>query len=340
MRGRYKVLLAVLGMAAAVVFVFWLAARPRGVFAAKYQGQNLLYWAGQYRHASDGPYGGLREAREAKKDAATAIRALATNNLPELARALNHNFRPREERIEAATSWLPRGFRDWLIAGPLADHAEERSNAARFALVLLGPDAAPAIPEIEKLILGPDKVVAGKASYLVLPYLGTNSVPWLLTLMADENHPRRVNAMESFCIMASFTHTNTNPMALPILLRGLQSNHPDVVLYAAAALGSMQQEPVLCVPALTSALTNVNPQVRSTVNIALGKFHENARAALPGLVRTPAGPASDVGFQPVGLAYQVQGQPPPGTYTNTAPASAVPSVRELLFDRPGLPGAR
>ncbi len=102
----------------------------------------------------------------------------------------------------------------------------------------------------------------------------------------------------------------------------------------------MQLEPGLCIPALTGALSNSTPQVRTAAMEALGKFRESARAALPGLVQTSQDPRDDVGFQPVGVMYQAPGQTAPGSYTNTMPASAVPSVRELLFERPGLPGSR
>lgn len=272
MRGRYQVLLAVLGVVVVVMAIlFWSSPRPRGVFAAKYEGHTLTYWVEKYRSARESFHGDLPQMRKMAQEAEIAIRVLSSNNAPELARELK--YISHAERDYSIKDSISRASDE-----PLADRPEERARAAETALFLLGPEAAPAIPELETLILGTNNHVAARAAEL-LPWLGTNSVPWLLTLMADDKHPRQAYASGIFRYMTQRLQTNTSAAALPVLLRGLQSTNLAVALAAADSLGEMQQQPEVCIPALTNALTNADSFFRMEVTNALDKFRQSARVA-------------------------------------------------------------
>ena len=77
--------------------------------------------------------------------------------------------------------------------------------------------------------------------------------------------------------------TNARP-ALPNLV-ALLANTNGLAVYAGYAVGELQLEPQLVVLALTSCLQRSNDAIRFSAARALGGFGEEARSAVPALVR-------------------------------------------------------
>ncbi len=317
---RFKILIALIVVAACGWFV-WHLLRPRGVFETTYRGRNLLFWARLEIS---------RRETNGGEDPACAIRALCSNNLPVLVAALNYDPDIRDTKLEDAAAWLPPGrLRWWLLAGPLADHDEQRAAAADVALQVLGPEAASVVPQVEQLI-GSTNLNISMRAWNVLPHLGSNSVPWLLSRMADERHPQHSEAVHAFCNLTLHLGTNTSPAVIPVVMQCLHSRDPRAVMFAAHSLGNIQLEPATCVPGLIGLLTNGASQARFSAIISLGRFGRDARAAVPELTRALRDPSANVRTAAAEALVKIS----PEVYTNT-PAAEL--NQEGFTRRYGLP---
>ena len=72
--------------------------------------------------------------------------------------------------------------------------------------------------------------------------------------------------------------------AVPVLVRNLRNESPDIRYGSAFCLGEIRQAHAVAVPALMSALDDPNPRVRMCAASALGEFATDAKAALPKLL--------------------------------------------------------
>jgi HEAT repeat protein len=146
--------------------------------------------------------------------------------------------RPRER---AALNTLEAGLR----------HANfQPRQLAAMLLGELGPDAAPVVPSLAKLLSDIDESV-------------------------------RTAAAEALAKIG-----RDGPSAVPALLRALEDEKPKVRTAAATALGLYAQKPAAVVPALARLLRDRDASVRQAASAALVGFGGEARAAVPALAET------------------------------------------------------
>ena len=202
------------------------------------------------------------------------------------------------------------------LRGALADPAKAvRAEAAR-ALGVIGPMAAPAVPDLIALLAdedeavrchaaeslgkvgGPTEGVIGalegvlvdiseavrKAAAHTLGSLGhkaASAVPALLPLLQDREESVRLAAAEAVGRIGTL-----NGDATPTLVEGLAHRDNVVRAETAEALGTIGVSAAEATPALVNALTDANDRVRAKAAEALGKIGEAAAEdAVPSLVR-------------------------------------------------------
>ena len=78
--------------------------------------------------------------------------------------------------------------------------------------------------------------------------------------------------------------TNAEP-AVPLLIAALTNSDDRVVGVVASALGRIQRQPDVCVPALIPLLDSPNPITRQRSMMALGPFGGAATSAVPAMIR-------------------------------------------------------
>ena len=265
MRRRWKILIALAGLAVCAVLV-WNSVRTQDVFGRTYKGRTLADWI---------------DDKSGSADQFVAIQVLCSNGIPALLEAMKYDPKPSRDRIAFRLSWSPGPLRQWL---PLSDRGEYRAEVAVAAMVFLGTNAAPAIPILEQLAANTNGLIADRAFY-TLRFLGTNSIPWLLPILADTNNPHSAKALELFYSLAWRWTTNVSPEACPLVAQYLHAKSETLVINAAASLSYVKGRPDVCVPALIEALSNTDAHCRMLVMDALGDYGEAARTAVPMLRR-------------------------------------------------------
>lgn len=284
---RYKVLLALAGAALCAVLIGSLSREP-GVFGKTYEGHTLEYWTRQVYRGDD---------QHEREKTLLPIRALCSNNLPELVAALDYDPYPREWKLRNNLSWLPGGLRGWLISnGPLADRRHKHIVTATAALAVLDDEAAPAIPRLEILTRSTNDTIS-MAAFNMLVCIGTNGPPRLLAAMADETHPQRLLTIESFDAFWFRFTKEVRTSAVPVLVRCLQSTNSRIARAAASTLGTLKTDPAKSVPALIDALQNPDTETRKSVIFALGPFDATAGPAVPALLNACLDTNRDVRYE-------------------------------------------
>ncbi|MEY4388153.1 MAG: hypothetical protein RLY20_3436 [Verrucomicrobiota bacterium] len=180
-------------------------------------------------------------------EAEIAVRAMGTNAIPYLLRWLadtdsNHNLH------------APNGF------------------------AILGETAAPAIPQLEQLLLGTNELAATLAAS-ALGRIGRPAAPVLIGALTNANYRISTDA----ALRLQDLGTNALP-AIPILLKQLESPRAKIRARATDTLGSMELEPATVVPALTRRLYDSSDPVRHLAVSALAEFGPAAKSAAPDLM--------------------------------------------------------
>jgi len=146
------------------------------------------------------------------------------------------------------------------------------------AFEVLGPIAAPALPELTRRIGATNFPTARDRALAALAHIGPRAVPTMAKVLSTETDAQRMWVM--VCVEAM--GTNARPL-LPLLVTNLQHQNIDIAVNSAYELGELKLEPALVVPALTAALVDNRPELRTSACTALSKFGHNARQALPSI---------------------------------------------------------
>jgi HEAT repeat protein len=161
--------------------------------------------------------------------------------------------------------------------------AETRAWAAQQALIFLGPDAVPAIPDLVRIF---QKRGGPNSAYLagnVLSTLGKDALPTLLQCCADPTCNNQEALVDLIGHMRDLGEAAAP--AVPIICNLLEQADPDLRNTCAAALGNLGAVPELSVPALAAALTNALQNQLSLLSRkcaeALGKFGVSSSNAVP-----------------------------------------------------------
>lgn len=250
-----------------------------------YQGKSLSGWLRVYRR----PIGAM--APGVSPEAAEAIRHIGTNALPFLVSWL-------QERQELP-AWKQKVFSvvyRWKLGAPGREILLEwvagrqlRAGRAFWGFVILGEAARSAVPDLERVAHGADRLSAA-AAITALGYVGPEGLRPLLSMITNSAFPLRKEAMGSLSQMR-YLGANAHP-AIVLLIQSL--GDPDLAPAAADGLGRLRLESEISVPALAQCMNSTNPQLRMWGALSLGRFGGSARAAVPGLVKTLDDPEADV----------------------------------------------
>jgi HEAT repeat protein len=162
------------------------------------------------------------------------------------------------------------------LAALLRDEEPEVREAAARALGRLGPVAEAAIPALDEALQGR----AGLVAVAGLGGIGPAAVPALLAAFREGDCNTRVATAWGLAQIGPAAQAAVAPLA-----EALEGEEPLVRVSAAAALWHIARHPA-AVPALARALTlNPDAEVRFRAAQALEEIGQEAKAAVPALVR-------------------------------------------------------
>jgi len=265
-------------LVAGAVLVLCAVLRPRDD-EPSYQGRTLSEWLTVYEDNRVGPL--VKRDPELTKQAKDAVLHIGTNALPLLVGWLD--YEPEKWRYRAAdVGAMLGGNRLMRIA---AGKRMVRSGYALTAFEILGPQAAPAVPALTKLLTPwRDRT---DAALMALMFIGEAGFPPLVSVVTNKTAPLayRISAAQRIAAPGMNPGTNT-AWAAPPLLSCI--DEPTLAPLAFSALGDLKIEPALVVPILAQRLEDGNAVVAYAAAEALGKFGAAASNAVPDLVRALA----------------------------------------------------
>jgi peptidoglycan/xylan/chitin deacetylase (PgdA/CDA1 family) len=178
------------------------------------------------------------------KDAVEAIRQIGTNGLPLL--------------VEWATA-----KRSWILAASESNmqRHERRLRRGFMGLYVLGPAAAPAVPQLAAMLSDP---MGGVDAAACLALTGPSSVPLLTNVLGGSNPYARDYAMRVVGNLGSLA-----PDAVPMLLAIARSPVDPLAGTALCTLAEVSQDPAQHVPLFTEKLAD--PRVAADAAFALGR---------------------------------------------------------------------
>src|SRR5262245_15768594 len=186
MRRSRKILLA---GAIVVVFGLLLASRPDD--EPSYNGRKLSYWLKTYN---------LSNRRAEQLEAEQAIKSIGTNALPCLVRWIGNDKAPSRLQqgvvrlLAKKPALFQRKLAGKLLGALMRDPARERPGFTTTAFSLLGTNACPAVPQLERLATAtPSGPNAGTASE-ALGLIGGPALPALLSVITNRQSYGRFEA--------------------------------------------------------------------------------------------------------------------------------------------------
>jgi hypothetical protein len=265
-RPRAKQAAVILGVVACIATVLLLSHRE-----PRQNGRTLSQWLRILR-ASD-------TTAEQREVAAKAIREIGADGLPLLLRRATSTESPLAARLRAflirsGTSLAPARLHKWAHA-PLD---QTRANEAKLGFVILGSQAAPAIPALTKIARARHRTEAGAWANNELGEIGPSALPALLSVIHDENAACRADA-----ILALESMGTNAASALPAVIRALDDPNPNVAYAGAYLLGRLGLNPEICLPALCKCLGRPDRYLKLAAISSIARFRPEAKAMIPEL---------------------------------------------------------
>lgn len=214
-----------------------LALTPFGLLARdsepRYHGRSLSKWLVLYWSRA-----GTQDSPE-DKQAEQAIRAIGTNALPYLLRWIQHEP-PSWHRAARVT--LPESVSESAPARLLVDGpGYERAGGAMLAFIILGTNATSSIPYLVTMIKDTNHPRTAARALAALSCLGAPAFPHMSAALADTNQIHRVRiALNLGFFMARDVGTN---VCLPPLKAVLNDPDPEVRAAASRALSRLTNTP-------------------------------------------------------------------------------------------------
>ncbi len=206
----------------------------------------------------------LYAANKTNMDAVVALREIGTNAVPYLVALLNSKNSSLATRLWQASDRMP--FIRWHLMSDF-----ERCHRAMQALSILEHDACPALPELRKLLT--DQNYTGGLTHpqeeaaAVLAHIRPEGVAILVQATTNKDQ-----WVQKAAIQALGSNPPAEPGVVVSLTHCLKSENPDVRLLAAVAIGMLQEDPEIAVPALREALNDESTVVQQSVAHSLTKF--------------------------------------------------------------------
>lgn len=215
--------------------------------------------------------------------ASNAVVQIGTNGLPFLLKWIQDQPSPADRQFRRLAiesmdvmpeAIVPGAFRDWM------NYSREfnRTEAVAIALIYLGPQLAPVIPDLAEFAENSPSRTASVVALQALRAAGPSAWPAIMRLATNTHSGRNNGAIDGLSPMG----TGALPV-IPALIQYLRGSDMEVAVQAARVMGKLQLEPVIVVPALTQALQSSKPQVQIAAATALADFGVHGSQALPEL---------------------------------------------------------
>ena len=310
-RHRLLILLACGVLAAGLYAILYYHREP------SFEGQSFSQWL---RKADDSSFeeGSAPEALE-------AIRQMGVKAHPYLLAWIRYQEPPWKTKFRDTINAGLAVFRQgWMIREN--ETAIDNASAAMQALISLGQEARPAIPELVSLMNDPKATDSAWRAVAVLAKLGTkDTFPPVLAVLTNQHHQARLTVVGYIPAFG----TNARP-AIPALLQCLQDTNIDIARAATFALGALKLEPQLVVSPLTTQLSHSNARMRYATVHALARFEAEARPAIPALLGALTDPELKVRRETTNALRRID----PQTWPTPAPAPPSPRRGRRLAPRP------
>lgn len=252
-----------------------------------YGGQPLGHWVAEYGALQRKP----PYKRKRPESADAAIKACGTNALPFLVRWIGFEPAPWRFQLGAVAARLPV----WITGeNPLArltvdSPLEDRAEGTTAAFEVLGYLAEPAIPELERIARNSNAPAASQRALFALSCIGPAAVPAITNVI---NLPQFAGTI---CAVTCACNMRTNGTALmPFVASWLTSSDNALVENTLNSLGVMAPDvgfdPAPLMPALVKCLDNSRVRVRRLALLPLQTLGPRAAAALPAVTNALSDP--------------------------------------------------
>jgi HEAT repeat protein len=209
-----------------------------------------------------------------------ALRHFGTNALPYLVRAIQYQRPAWKAKFWALLRRIPmpKAQRRKLSIAAIGDMM--RANDAQTAFQALGPIAAPAVPQLYRIMFASSNEQVSATAMHCLAAIGPAGLPVLRQALT--NFAATATFRENAVQAVSEMDTNALPL-VPTLLAWLHQTNHEIAYVAIMVLGELQLRPELVVPALTNKLGETT--LRRDAMEALGSFEKEADSAIPHLLQ-------------------------------------------------------
>lgn len=272
MSKRRKILMASGILAVGLIWAL-LAERER---EPSYQGRTLSQWYVRWAKSIE------REDNQSEvqcSEAVDAIRQIGTTALPTLLKELKRqaSSSPAREVIYGLVNRLPSSVSKAPVVASMLLNADKLEPSSIF--VILGPQAAPAIPELTGFLNATNNLELVQSAAFCLAAIGDEGLPPLLGALAKHKQPSCYAAAYWLGVVASPFHFGTNlSQAVPLLVQCTTAADQRLAETAIKAIGHIHQEPQISVPALATCLASTNSMIRRTTLRSLARF---GKASVP-----------------------------------------------------------
>jgi hypothetical protein len=301
---RWRRLLILLAVCAVVIAVL-IALIPH---EPKYEGRALSEWI-----KDSAP---RRSPDPEQTRAIEAVRHIGTNGLPWLVKWIGAKEPPDWQiKLITANSRLPRWVRLRLLPSLFGINSYYgRRRQALDGFLILGPQAAPAVPDLLQIMASSPN---GSPASAALDDVGIAGLPTALNIMTN-----RSNAIElrvAAGVWISHTDPKTeNEMVVSLMTQCVRDKNPKLTPIAARMLANRRAEPELVVPVLAKQLRDPNPEMRGNAVSGLRQYGPGVASVVPELVSAIHDPHPVVRALAVDALFEID----PHALEKAAPAAA------------------
>ncbi len=287
-RGRSVVRLLVAFLPVTIAAIFLLCA---GEGEPGYKGKRLSQWLNYQNTSSPGP-GMLLSTRLGNQwlsqyrigssfddgparvvEAEEAVRHIGKDSLPWLVRWLRYEPPAWREKLSNVLAGWRMPFKESIVRLVRGDDHRVWQGLVGFRI--LGPEAAPAVPDLERLlrVSSSRSWTRADVAFLALMHVGRDGLPPLITALAD---PASRNRVETIVHFRSFNLGTNGCFAAPVLMKCVTDSNWQVAEAATWTLTELglPQETVL--PAIKRAVLDPRGSVRNVAVQALGRLGKQA----------------------------------------------------------------
>jgi hypothetical protein len=259
MRARTKTIISLAALALAVWAWFTIGRDSQPSFA----GEPLVVWARRCAEA---------DTPAEEREAAAAIAAMGWPAQHLLTGWLHDEYFPQRHKVRRFFSFAESALLQRVF--PWGAAAEERAELALGAFHVLGASASNCVPELVTLLADPHAPLSARRAGFALSQIGEPALDPLLHLLADDRATNRDLAL------AAIAQLNLGRTAIArawLSLKNFPANSdPDIADAALYALGRLDIDPDVAVPALLASLSEPRARLRER---AIGSLEHYANSS-------------------------------------------------------------